>query len=230
MKYNVVLFDADDTLFDFGAAERSAITSVLDSFGLPSSDEVIDEYKRINIEFWKMLERGEIKKEELKIKRFEAFFDHFGFKADAEKMADAYVYELSKQGHLFDGAIDICRRLYGKCRLYIITNGIKTTQEGRFARTPSLMQYFDGVFISESIGHNKPSVEYFEAVANAIPDFDRKKALVVGDSLSSDIAGGINFGIDTCWFNPHGKATPDGMDITYVIDSLDKVYDIVTAQ
>jgi 2-haloacid dehalogenase len=229
MKYTTVLFDADDTLFDFGAAETDAIRSVLRLYGLPSDDSVIAEYSRINIGFWKMLERGEIKKDELKIKRFEAFCEHFGFDADAVEMAHSYMSELSKQSRLLDGSMEICERLFGKCRIYVITNGIKFIQEGRFSASP-ITKYFDGVFISEVVGFDKPKREYFEAVASAIPDFDKEKTLVVGDSLTSDIAGGINFGLDTCWFNPKGKPCPEDMNITYVIDSIDKVYDIVTAE
>lgn len=229
MKYTTILFDADDTLFDFGAAEHEAITSVLRGYGLPSGNDVISEYSRINLGFWKMLERGEIKKDELKIRRFEAFCEHFGFRVNATDMAHAYMDALSKQNQLKDGSIEICERLYGKCRLYIITNGIKFIQEGRFSRSP-IRKYFENVFISETVGYDKPSVKYFEAVAEAIPDFDKEKTLVVGDSLTSDIKGGINFGLDTCWFNPNGKARPEGMEITYEIKSLDEIYDIVTAE
>ena len=229
MKYTTILFDADDTLLDFGAAEHAAITSVLRLYGLPHDEGVINEYSRINLSFWKMLERGEIKKDELKYRRFEAFCEHLGFCVNAREMAEQYMSELSKQNPLIDGSIDICERLFGKCRLYIITNGIKFIQESRFSTSP-LMKYFDGVFISESIGHDKPSIEYFEAVERAIPDFDKSTTLVVGDSLTSDMKGGINFGLDTCWFNPNGKAHPEEMEITYEIKSLDEIYDIVTAE
>lgn len=228
MKYTTVLFDADNTLFDFDTAEYDAITGVLCHYGLPSSDSIIAEYSRINLGFWKMLERGEIKKDELKVKRFEAFCERFGFDVDAAEMAHSYMIELSKQSKLLDGSIEICEKLSGRCRLYIITNGIKSIQESRFSASP-ITKYFNGVFISEVIGFEKPSREYFEKVERQIPDFDRSKTLVVGDSLSSDILGGINYGLDTCWFNPKGKAAPDGMEITYVIDNIDKVYDIVTA-
>lgn len=229
MKYTTILFDADNTLLDFDAAEHEAITSVLRLYGLPHDDSVIAEYSRINLGFWKMLERGEITKDELKYLRFEAFCEHFGFNIDAREMATAYMNALSKQNPLIDGAIEICERLFGKCRLYIITNGIKFIQEGRFSTSP-LMKYFDGTFISETVGYEKPSVEYFEAVERAIPDFDRTKTLVVGDSLTSDIKGGINYGLDTCWFNPKGKAHPLDMDITYEIKSLDEIFDIVMGE
>ncbi len=229
MKYTTVLFDADDTLFDFGAAEHAAITDVLSNFGLPYDESVINEYSRINMGFWKMLERGEIKKDELKYRRFEAFCEHFGFEVNARDMANEYGLLLSRQNQMIEGALEICERLFGKCRLYIITNGIKFIQEGRFSTSP-LKKYFDKVFISEVIGFDKPSREYFEAVEREIPDFDKAKTLVVGDSLSSDIKGGINYGFDTCWFNPKGKARPEGMDITYEIKSLDEIFKIVTGE
>ena len=229
MKYTTVLFDADDTLFDFGAAEHEAITGVLSNFGLPHDESVINEYSRINTGFWKMLERGEIKKDELKYRRFEAFCEYYGFAVDARAMAEEYMALLSRQNQMIDGAPEICERLFGKCRLYIITNGIKFIQEGRLSTSP-LKKYFDKVFISEVIGFDKPSREYFDAVVKEIPDFDKSKTLVVGDSLTSDIKGGINFGFDTCWFNPKGKDRPDGLSITYEIKTLDEIFDIVTGE
>lgn len=229
MKYTTILFDADDTLLDFGAAEHEAITNVLRIYGFPHDESVIAEYSRINISFWKMLERGEIKKDELKYRRFEAFCEHFHFNVDAREMANEYMSSLSKQNPLIDGAVDICEKLFGKCRLYIITNGIKFIQESRFSTSP-LMKYFDKVFISETIGYDKPSLEYFEAVANEIPNFDKSKTIVIGDSLTSDIKGGINFGLDTCWFNPKRKDRPSDMNITYEIERLDEIFNIVMGE
>ena len=229
MKYTTVLFDADDTLFDFQLAEYEAIKSVLVSFGLPSDDSVIKTYSEINLSFWKLLELGKIQKSELKVRRFESFCEKMGFDVDAKEMAAAYIDALSNQNPLKDGAIEICDRLYGKCRLCIITNGIKSIQTKRFSTSP-IAKYFDKIFISEELGYDKPSVEFFRLVEQALSDFDKEKTLVVGDSLTSARKGGIGYGLDTGWFNPQGKNPPDGMNITYTVDSLEKIYDIVNAE
>lgn len=229
MKYKTILFDADDTLLDFHLAEYAALKSTLEYFELGCDEYIISEYSRINLSFWKMLELGQIKKDELKVRRFEAFCQRFGFDVLPEKMAEVYMNFLSEQNPLKDGAEDICKKLFGKCRLYVITNGIKFIQSKRLFTSP-LIKYFNDVFISDEIGYEKPSVEYFEIVADRIPDFDKESTLVVGDSLTSDIKGGIGFGLDTCWFNPKGKERPEDMDITYEISSLDGLYDIIISE
>ena len=206
---------------------RTAVKNSLKRFELPCNEGIISEYSVINLGFWKRLELSQITKEELKRQRFVTFCEHFSFDVDPEKMAKAYMEELSEQSYLKDGAQEICEKLFEKCRMYIITNGIKFIQTKRFSNT-SIKKYFENVFISEEIGFEKPSIEYFETVANNIPNFDKKNTLVVGDSLTSDIQGGINFGLDTCWFNPLGKKAPKNMDITYQISELDEIYDIVT--
>lgn len=226
MKYTTILFDADDTLLDFHLAEYQAIKSVLLEFGLPYDDSVISAYSEINLSFWKLLELGQIKKDELKIRRFEAFCERMGFKVDAEKMAFMYMEALSNQNPLKEGAEELCKNLFGKYHLYIITNGIRHIQTRRFSTCP-ISKYFDKIFISEEIGFEKPKIEFFDAVSAQIPGFDKRKTLVVGDSLTSDIQGGINYGLDTCWFNPKGKAKPDGMDITYEISRLEEIYEIL---
>ena len=229
MRYTTVLFDADDTLFDFQLAEHEAIKSVLLRFGLPCEDSVIKTYSEINLSLWKLLELGKIQKSELKVRRFEIFCEKMGFDVDAKEMAIAYMDALSKQNYLKEGALELCDRLHGKCRLCIITNGIKSIQTKRFSTSP-IAKYFDKIFISEELGYDKPSVEFFRLVEQALADFDKEKTIVVGDSLTSDIKGGIGYGLDTCWFNPHGNKSPDNMNITYTVDSLEKIYDIVNAE
>ncbi len=226
MKYTTLLFDADDTLLDFKRAEHSALVNTLEKFSLPATDEIIAAYSEINIGLWRLLEAGGITKDELKIKRFALFCERFSFEADPTEMAHAYMDSLSYQSHLIDGAIDIVQKLFGKCRLYIITNGIKFIQRRRFSNTP-IAEYFERIFISEDVGAEKPSEKYFEFVASTIPEFNKSETLVIGDSLSSDIKGGIDFGLDTCWYNPACKERPSNMDITYEIRELSQIYNIV---
>jgi len=229
MRYTTILFDADDTLLDFKRAEYCALTRVLKAFGLPYDDEYVASYSEINDSLWKLLEVGGIKKDELKVKRFRLFCERFGFDADPDDMASMYVEALADQSMLLEGAEALVEALYGKCELYMITNGIEYIQKKRIEST-TIKKYFKEIFVSEQIGSEKPSIEYFEAVANAIPGFDKSKAIVVGDSLTSDMKGGINFGVDTCWYNPKGKKRPDDMNITYEVESFDGIYAVIAGE
>ena len=218
-KYEWILFDADDTLLDFKLGERRAITATFGAFGLPTDDEVIATYSRINDNLWKMLERGEVTKDRLKVLRFEQFCERYGFDCDGAVLADAYVENLKKQTVLLDGAEDVCRALYGKYKMYIITNGIEAVQTARFGGC-AVKEFFEKCYISDALGVAKPKKGFFDAVAADIEGFDKSKALVVGDSLTSDIKGGVEYGIDTCWLNPKGNEVPEGLNITYVIKDI----------
>ena len=229
MRYDIILFDADGTLMDFHRGEFEAVRVTMEIMGIEPTDELVQAYSKINESLWKMLERKEITKPELLVRRFEIFCDRFSFSADAEKMANVYKKELSQRGYLFDGAEELCQKLSERFPLYIVTNGVETIQKGRFSRVP-LLKYFKDVFISDCVGFEKPDVRYFEAVAKKIPEFNKERTLIVGDSLTSDILGGINFGIDTCWFDTQGKPIPPDMDITYVAKSYDEIYDIITRE
>lgn len=222
MKYDVILLDADDTLLDFKRAEREALKDTLESFGLPSNDMVVEIYSKINDGYWKALERGEVTKEALKVRRFADLCAEFEFANDPVEMARTYEGNLSKKVCLLDGAENICRELSEKYRVYIVTNGIKDVQIGRLEGS-KLKEYFIKAFVSEEMGFEKPHVGFFEAAAREIPDFDKSKTLIIGDSLSSDMKGGINFGIDTCWYNTSGKTIPEDMIITYSVSSYDDI-------
>lgn len=229
MKYTTVLFDADGTLLDFLRSEREAVSEALRLMGVVPTDEMLTVYSAINDELWKRLERGEITRSVLLYHRFELLFDRYGAEADSREMAATYMRCLSRKGYVLEGAEELCRALFGRCRLYIVTNGTESIQKGRFADS-GLQSYFDECFISEVIGHNKPSERFFEHVAERIPDFSKEKTVIVGDSLSSDILGGIRFGIDTCWYNPEGKSVPEDMEgrITYVAKSFDEILAFLT--
>lgn len=226
MKYDTLLFDADGTLFDFELAEHDAFISAMAKFGIVADDDTISIYSKINDALWKKLERKEIEREVLKVRRFEELASTLGADYDATKVARTYENELSKQSHLLGNALEVCTELASNCRLYIITNGFKMIQEGRIQHSP-IYPLFSQVFISEDIGCDKPSPQYFDAVKCAIPDFCAAKTLVIGDSLTSDIRGGIDAGIPVCWFNPKNKQAPVDMNIDYVIDDLACLADII---
>lgn len=226
MKYHNILLDADGTLLDFALAEHCALADTLKHFSLPETEEVHQSYSEANAEQWALLEKKHVTRAQLKINRFQNFCDRIGVSRNAADMAEFYENALSTKGFLLDGAEDICRVLSAHCSLYIVTNGFLRIQTGRFSRSP-LSQYLKGIFISEEIGIEKPDPQYFERVAAQIPDFSKETAIIVGDSLSSDIQGGSNFGIDTCWFNPAGKECPPHVAPTYTITSLSQLRNIV---
>lgn len=226
MKYSFLLFDADHTLFDFNKSEYLALKSALEALGCPSDDGIIERYSEINVKYWKMLERGEIDKISLKLARFIEFGREYGFEDKAEALSDLYMENLANESHLFEGALEMIAKLSEKYRLFIITNGVKSTQDSRFGVSP-ITKYFENIFISELIGAEKPSVEFFNAVANGIDGFEKERAVVIGDSLSSDIKGALNFGMDCIWFNPRKKEAPEGWAITHNVSSFDEILKIL---
>lgn len=226
MGYRFALFDADNTLLDFSAAERAAITFCLKVRELPFDAETLACYSRINELHWKALERGETTRDRLKVERFADFFRALSYEGDPSQMASDYIGALSRESALIDGALELIKSLHGKCELYIVTNGITAVQKSRFSRC-ALSPYFNACFISEEMGCAKPDKVFFDLVAASIEGFDPQEAIVIGDSLSSDVQGGINAGLDTCWYNPHGAEVPREMKITYTVRSLGEIEQIL---
>ena len=227
MKYDILLFDADNTLFDFDASERLTFFEFAPEFGIEPTEENYELYKKFNLETWAEIEKNSAPKDELLVLRYKKLFDALNIKADTEKANLAFLKILSTKGILYDDTIDLLESLKkaGK-RIYLITNGVTEVQEGRIAATDTL-KYFDGIFISEKVGASKPSKEYFDSVMRTIPDFDKRNALVIGDSLSSDIKGANNAGIDSLWFNPKQKTTPDNLKINYQAHSLKEIKEML---
>jgi 2-haloacid dehalogenase len=212
MKYTSLFLDLDNTLLDFNKAEYYAAKKLFEKYGLPCDDEAIKTYSEINHSFWKRFESGEIKKDEIYENRFKAFCERFGKTADTAQMSKDYFINLSEGAYTVEGTFDVLDYLKAKdYKLYATTNGMSLTQYKRIEKS-GLGPYFDKVFVSEDAGHQKPEKEYFEYVLKNIPEKDKSKILIVGDSQSSDILGGINIGIDTCWLNPEkivGKYIPN---------------------
>lgn len=199
-----LFLDLDDTILDFQKAERLALAKTLESFGLPPTDTVLARYHEINREHWERLERKELTRQEVLVGRFAALFAEMGLSAQAEKVARAYEENLS-QGHYFlPGAEEALQSLSKKYKLYLASNGTARVQAGRL-KSAGIIPYFQEIFVSEEMGHNKPDPAYFDACFARIPGFRKDRAMMVGDSLTSDILGGIQAGIATCWVNPHHK-------------------------
>ena len=201
-----LFLDLDDTILDFHKAERLAIAKTIREFGVEPTEEILARYHVINKWHWEQLELGTMTRAEVLVKRFAALFSELGVEVDAPVCAKVYERNLSIGHYFLPGAEEAVDRLHKKYRLFLASNGTASVQKGRMT-SANLYRFFEKVFVSQEIGHNKPSKEYFEACFAQIPGFDKEKALMVGDSLSSDIKGGINAGIKTVWVNPsHGSS------------------------
>lgn len=217
-----VLFDLDDTLFDFHKAEKIALTKTLVHFGIDPTEETLALYSTINAAHWKRLELGEISREEVKVGRYRELFKTIGIKCDPVK-ATAYYESMLAIGHYFmPGAPELLEELYRKYRLYIVSNGTAKVQEGRIGSS-GIAKYMDGIFISQILGANKPDKQFFDTCFAEIPDFSLSETVIIGDSLSSDIKGGINAGITTVWFNPKGIENDNDIKPDYTIKELSEV-------
>ena len=218
--YNHLLFDADGTLYDFEKAQEFALSSLFNELGLGASSTTLHTYNDVNQSLWKMFETGLITLPELKIERFKRFFTIMGLQTDPFEASLRYLEFLGKSDHIYQWTVPLLTSLRSKgYRISLITNGIASVQRGRLAATHTIHLY-DHIYISEELGIQKPDPEFFSHV---FPDeSEKKRALIIGDSLSSDIAGGNAANIDTCWFNP-SKETPRMAIPTYEINSMDEL-------
>lgn len=222
MEKPILLFDLDNTILDFDIAESIALKKTLREFGLEPSEEILHRYHLINKKYWEMLEDGLISRAQVLVGRYEELFREFGIEQSGDAVAKCYEMHLSEGHHFMPGAEALLDELYGKYDMYIVSNGSAVVQEGRL-KSSGIGRYFKDIFISEHIGFDKPSPNFFEACFARIPGFDRKRAIIIGDSLTSDIRGGINAGIKTCWFNPGGHPAREDIVADYVVYSLDKL-------
>ena len=203
-KYTTLLFDADETLLDFPASERAALKGVLEHFSVPYTEELRATFSSINLALWKQLEKGLVTRDVIRLRRFEQFARAAKISADPKEMSALYVELLGQSCFVLEGAAELCKRLSEKYELYIVTNGIGIVQQSRLAKS-GLLPCFKGVFVSEEIGSQKPDKKFFDFIFEKIPEKNKEKVIIIGDSMTSDILGGINAGIDTCFFNPWGR-------------------------
>ena len=218
-KYEVLLFDVDGTLLDFNQAEREGIEGLLKHFGVSVTEENIHKYHLTNKRYWEALERGEITRDQVLSLRFEEYFGDFGITVDGTEVDGLYREYLNASAVLIDGAIDLLEYLKGKYPLYIVTNGVAETQYNRLAKS-GLDKYFDGIFISEEANAQKPQMAFFEYCFEKMGRRDVENMLIIGDSLTSDMRGGNNAGIDTMWFNPFGEENHTEVHLDYTVKSL----------
>ena len=223
-----ILWDVDGTLLDFHAAQKAAIRSLFKDFSLCElSDEMIERYSHINDIFWERLERNEISKQEVLVGRFEQFFEEIGVdKKIAAEFNDRYQLRLGDTIVYRDDSYEIVKSLKNKVKQYVVSNGTIVSQTKKL-KMSGFDQLMDGIFLSEAIGIEKPNMGFFDAVFNELENKDPKEIMIVGDSLTSDIQGGINAGLVTCWYNPNRKEKPDKYQIDYIIDDLHEVYELL---
>lgn len=215
-RYTTLLLDADETIFDFNRAEHDSLEKVLAARNLPHGEEILAQYHRINAALWRAFERGEVTKDRLRVQRFEELFAMFGFpkETDPDEISSVYLEQLGDSDYLLPGADAFLYALKnGGFDLALITNGVARTQLRRLNKS-GLAPLFSHVFVSESIGAQKPLPAFFNAVLAAIDEKDKRKVLVIGDSLGSDIQGAANAGIDCVWYNPKGLANDRGLPVT----------------
>ena len=222
MRRAAVLLDLDDTILDFHKAEAAALSQTLLEMGLEPREEILRRYSAINKRQWELLELGLQTREETLTRRFEILFREYGIEASGAETRDRYEGHLAV-GHWFiPGAPELLDALYGRYELYIVSNGTPRVQAGRIS-SAGIARYFEKIFVSEEIGAVKPSAEFFARSVGQIPGFDRTRALLVGDSLSSDIRGARNAGIRSCWFNPRGVTPQPDIPADFEIRRLDEL-------
>jgi 2-haloacid dehalogenase len=224
--YQTLLFDVDNTLLDFDAAERSALSSLLIEQGATPTQELERRYQQINRGLWIAYEEGKMDRNEVVNSRFSLLFREYGREADGIALEQRYRFFLDQGHQLVDGAYELIADLNNRYDLYAVTNGVARTQDRRL-RDSGLHPFFKEIFVSEAVGFQKPMREYFNHVFARIPGFSLERSLLIGDSLTSDIKGGYLAGVDTCWYNPEYTSNSTGIHPTYEIHRLEELYEIL---
>lgn len=222
-----VLWDVDGTLLDFPYSQRYALTKCFETAGLSITEEILTRYAEINDSYWKRLELGEVSREQLLTGRFLTLFEEFGIKGvDVEAFREEYQRGLGSVYCYIDDALEVCRSLSGQVKQYVITNGVSFTQRNKL-KLSGLSACMEELFISEELGAHKPSKEFFDVVLSQLPEKNKNRILVVGDSLSSDIKGGVNAGLRTCWYRPEGTANETPWKPDYEICNLHQLSEVL---
>jgi 2-haloacid dehalogenase len=224
--YSTLLFDLDHTLYDSDESERRAYAHTTATFGLAEPELHFATYLDINRAMWAAVERGELDPTEVRHRRFEQFNRSVGLDADPHRMADEFVWGLGAHGELYHGVADLLAALASRASLALVTNGLSDVQRSRLSRL-GITDYFDAIIVSSEVGVTKPRPAIFELAFVALGDPEKSTAVMVGDSLTSDIAGGRSFGIATCWYNRHGQVADPDVGPTHEITDLTELLHLV---
>lgn len=229
-RYDVLLCDADNTIFDFNKAEEYAFEDTCAHMGFEATEALLAVYSEINEALWKLFEQGGITQKDLRVRRFEQFLEVIGKgDLDAKTMSETFVESLGRQSVPIDGAIEAVARWSKVVPVIIVTNGIAMVQHGRMEKS-EVRHYISGMVISEEIGAAKPDPKMIFAGMEMAGVSDKSRVLMLGDSLSSDIAAAANAGVDACWYNPHGAKNGKNLPVAYEIADLDAVDAILTGE
>ena len=229
-KYYCILFDADNTLLDFDAAESKALADTLRNYGIEPDAETVQTYRTINGELWRQLEKGQIRRDKLMAERFTRFLKAVNAAGSGAEMNQYYLDQLSTHPDLAaPNVLDVMKELAEVATLAVVTNGFDRVQSRRVAES-GLKEFVEEVFVSEKLDSEKPNRRIFDAALRALGVENREHVLVVGDGLSSDIQGGVNAGLDTCWYNPSHAENPGKVVPTYEIADLKELYPLVMEQ
>ena len=225
-KFDVILFDADDTLFDFQKSEKYNLKKTFDDFDVEYNEQIEGEYNKINKALWEEYNKGNISKEYLKSIRFKQLFDIYGIKENSDNFNEAYLTNLSENSYLMDEAEEVCEILSKEFKLAIVTNAISSVAHRKIEKS-GISTYISYIFVSDDIGFQKPDTRFFDYVFNKLNSFSKDRMIIVGDSLTSDIQGGVNSGLKTCWFNQFNKENKTEIKPTYEIRSLKEIISIL---
>ncbi|QIL45778.1 noncanonical pyrimidine nucleotidase, YjjG family [Vagococcus coleopterorum] len=224
--YKAILFDVDDTLLDFKKGQHHALEKLFADQGVVFTSELKEVYQEKNHQLWSALEAGKISRNDVLGGRFESIFDYLGMKKDGLEMDQLFRQYLNQEAEYLPGAEKVLATLQDKYELYIVTNGVADTQKSRLTKA-GMYPYVKDVFISEETGYQKPMTEFFDYVFDRVPHVKPSECLIVGDSLSADIKGGLLYGIDTCWLNPDQKVNTLSQEPTYQIRDISEVLTIL---
>lgn len=228
MRYKAILIDADDTLFDFQIAEHEAIREVFLTLGIHAK-EAPEVYGQINKGCWEAFEKGMMSQAQLKVERFARLLNVYDSDKTPEHAAELYIDALGRQPQLIDGALDVVQEIAKKLPIAIVTNGIAAVQHGRLNRS-ALKPYIHSMIISEELGIAKPNPRMINEALASLGRIAPENALMVGDSLSSDVRCANNAGVDACWYNPGKKPIPQGIHVRYIIDNIRELPGIALCQ
>lgn len=221
-----LLVDIDNTIMDFDECSKGAIRQSMNMTGIPFDENMLDRFIEHNAHMWELLEKKEITRQELLETRWQLFFEKENIDYSGTEFEAVYREELKKQHVLIDGATELLEYLSNKYPLYIATNGVRATQERRIAGA-GIMKYFRDCFISEEMGADKPSAEFFDRCMERMGNVSKENVMIIGDSLTSDIGGGDEYGLATLWFNRYNKENTLGVHCDYVVENLKDIMDIL---
>jgi 2-haloacid dehalogenase len=224
--YPWLWFDADGTLFDYNLAEATALQKAFELLSLQFQNDYLNTYREINGGLWQALERQEIKPEVLRVRRFELLLEALGVSGIPDQLSTTYIEQLALFAELMDGACEVLQTLHKTSRVAIVTNGLQAVQRSRLENS-TIKEFISELIISEEVGAAKPSAAFFDAAFAQTGHPPQTDVLIIGDSLTSDMRGGVDYGIDTCWYNPAGEAKPEGLPITYEIRHLRELLELL---